>query len=189
MRYDPATDSHEVYRPPAPGLGPRGVDVDRSGNVWASLGGSGHLARFDRSRCKQTWGTGDQCAEGWTLWRSPGPSLRGMQAEAGSADMHYYIWVDQGNTLGMGHDKVVMNGTGSDSILVFDPAEEKFTVIRVPYPLNTYTRGLDGRIDDPKSGWKGRGLWFNNGLDPLIHSEVQQSYVGWIQLRPGPLAK
>ncbi len=189
MRYDPATDRHEVYRPPAPGSGPRGVDVDRAGNIWASLGGSGHLARFDRSRCKKTWGIGDQCPEGWTLWRSPGPGLRGLPAEAGSADMHYYIWVDQWNTLGMGHDKVVMNGTGSDSILVFDPETEEFTVIRVPYPLNTYTRGLDGRIDDAKTGWKGRGLWFNNGLDPLIHSEIQQSYVGWIQLRPDPLAK
>ena len=55
--------------------------------------------------------------------------------------------------------------------------------------LNTYTRGLDGRIDDPHAGWKGRGLWFNNGLDPLLHSEVPQSYVGWIQLRPNPLAR
>ena len=62
-------------------------------------------------------------------------------------------------------------------------------MIRVPYPLNTYTRGLDGRIDDPDAGWKGRGLWFNNGLDPLIHSEIPQSYVGWVQLRPDPLAR
>ena len=22
-----------------------------------------------------------------------------------------------------------------------------------------YARGLDGRIDDPNAGWKGRGLW------------------------------
>jgi hypothetical protein len=61
-------------------------------------------------------------------------------------------------------------------------------VIRVPYPLNTYTRGLDGRIDDPAAGWKGRGLWFTNGLDPLIHSELPRSYVGQVQVRPDPLA-
>jgi hypothetical protein len=30
----------------------------------------------------------------------------------------------------------------------------------------------------------GRGLWFNNGLDPLIHSEISQPYVGWVRLRP-----
>ena len=189
MRYDPATDRHEIYRPPVPGAGPRGVDVDRVGNLWIALGGSGHLARFDRRRCKQTWGAGAQCPEGWTLWRSPGPSLSGMPESNGSADFHYYVWVDQFNTLGMGHDVVVMNGTGSDSLLAFDPRSETFTVIRVPYPLNTYTRGLDGRIDDPHAGWKGRGLWFNNGLDPLLHSEVPQSYVGWIQLRPNPLAR
>ena len=189
MRYDPATDRHEVYRPPAPGAGPRGVDVDRDGNLWTSLGGSGHLARFDRRRCKQTWGLGEQCPEGWTLWRSPGPNLAGMPEDQGSADFHYYVWVDQFDTLGMGRDVVVMNGTGSDSLLAFDPRDESFTVIRVPYPLNTYTRGLDGRIDDPDAGWKGRGLWFNNGLDPMIHSELGQSYVGWIQLRPDPLAR
>ncbi len=190
LRYDPASDRHEAYRPPAPGVGPRGVDIDRDGNLWVALGGSGHLARFDRRRCAQTWGTGAQCPEGWTLWRSPGPSLAGMQdgENVANADFHYYVWVDQFDTLGMGRDVVLMNGTGSDSLLAFDPQSETFTVIRVPYPLNTYTRGLDGRIDDPDTGWKGRGLWFNNGLDPLIHSEIPQSYVGWVQLRPDPLA-
>jgi hypothetical protein len=62
-------------------------------------------------------------------------------------------------------------------------------VIRVPYPLNTETRGPDGRIDDARRGCKGRGLWFTNGLDPLLHSEIPQSYVGKLQLRPDPLAK
>ena len=106
-----------------------------------------------------------------------------------SADFHYYLWVDQFNTLGMGKDAVIVNGTGSDSLLAFDPKTEKFTVIRVPYPKNLFTRGLDGRIDDPKAGWKGRGLWFDNGTDPVLHSEVQQSYVGKVQLRPNPLAR
>ena len=55
--------------------------------------------------------------------------------------------------------------------------------------MNTYTRGPDGRIDDANNGWKGRGLWFTNGLDPILHSEVPQSCVGQVQLRPDPLAK
>ena len=76
----------------------------------------------------------------------------------------------------------------SDSLLAFDPKAGQFTVIRVPYPLNAYTRGLDGRIDDAAAGWKGRGLWFTNGLDPLVHAEVPQSYVGHAQVRPDPLA-
>ena len=35
----------------------------------------------------------------------------------------------------------------------------KFVVLRVPYPMGFYAKWLDGRIDDPKAGWKGRGLW------------------------------
>jgi hypothetical protein len=31
-----------------------------------------------------------------------------------------------------------------------EPAIGKFVVLRVPYPLGFYSRGLDGRIDDPK---------------------------------------
>lgn len=105
------------------------------------------------------------------------------------ADFHYYLFVDQHNTFGLGKDVVVMNGTGSDSLLAFQPDTTKFVVIRVPYPLNTYTRGLDGRIDDPNGGWKGRGLWFTNGGDPIHHSEAPRSYVGKVQLRPDPLAR
>jgi len=189
QRYDPATDTHEAYHPPRPGMGPRGIDVDTKGILWASLGGSGHLGKFDRSKCARTWGNGDQCPEGWTLYRAPGPSIETGEADENSADFHYYLWVDQFNTLGMGKDTVILNGTGSDSLLAFSPKTEKFTVIRVPYPLNVFTRGLDGRIDDPKTGWKGRGLWFDNGADPVLHSEIPQSFVGKVQLRPNPLAR
>lgn len=191
VRYNPATGVHETYVPPRPGSGPRGVDVDSKGIIWAALGGSGHLAKFDRSKCGTTWGKGEQCAEGWMLYRSPGPRMRAGDAPENvqSADFHYYLFVDQFDTLGLGKDVVVMNGTGSDSLLAFDQKTEQFTVIRIPYPLNTYTRGLDGRIDDPNAGWKGRGLWFTNGLDPVLHSEIPQSYVGQVQLRPDPLAR
>ena len=190
LRFDPAAGTHEAFSPPSPGMGPRGVDVDSSGRVWTALGGSGHVARFDRTRCKQTWGTGAQCPEGWTLWRTPGPGFAGLSQDApeGTTDMHYYLWVDQFNALGLGNDVVIVNGTNSDSLIAFNPADESFTVIRIPYPMNTYTRGLDGRIDDAGRGWKGRGLWFTNGLDPILHSEIPQSYAGKVQLRPDPLA-
>lgn len=189
-RYDPAKDSHEIYAPPLPGRGPRGVDVDSKGVIWTALAGSGHLARFDRSACKQHWGSGLQCPEAWTLWQTPGPQFSNVDDSSGegNVDMHYYLWIDQFDILGLGVDTVVINGTGSDSLIAFEPDTEKFTVIRIPYPLNTYTRGLDGRIDDPNAGWKGRGLWFTNGLDPIIHSEIPQSYVGKVQLRPNALA-
>ena len=160
LRYDPATDTHETYTPAgARASGPRGVDVDTKGIIWTGLGGSGHLAKFDRSKCTQTWGTGDQCPEGWTLYRAPGPMIQtgdGPENET-SADFHYYLWVDQFNTLGLGKDVVILNGTGSDSLLAFDQKTEKFTVIRVPYPLNLFTRGLDGRIDDPRPAGRAAG--------------------------------
>lgn len=190
-RFDRNTDTHETYSPPFPGMGPRGVDVDSKGVIWTALAGSGHVASFDRKLCKQHWGLGEQCPEGWKMWATPGPQFRAADdsEDLGSTDMHYYLWVDQHNTLGLGADIIVVNGTGSDSLIAFNPSTEKFTIIRIPYPLNTYTRGLDGRIDNPSIGWKGRGLWFTNGLDPILHSEVPQSYVGKVQLRPSPLAK
>ena len=36
-------------------------------------------------------------------------------------------------------------------------------VLRVPYPLSFYAKGLDGRIDDANAGWKGRGVWTTSG--------------------------
>ena len=62
------------------------------------------------------------------------------------------------------------------------------TVVRVPYPLTMYHRGLDGRVDDPEAGWKGRGLWVNYGNDPVKYVETEIGYVNHIQLRPDPLA-
>ena len=191
MRFDPETKTHEVYKPPAPISGPRGIDVDKDGVIWTATGGSGHMASFDRRLCKQTWGDGSQCAEGWKSWEVPGPAA---QVEAGEknvrkADLHYYVWVDQHNTFGLGEDVVIANGTDSDSLIAFNPATEEFTRVRIPYPLNTYTRGLDGRIDDPDAGWKGRGLWFSNGGDPIFHAETGVSYMGHVQLRDDPLAE
>lgn len=187
LRFDPATQKFEKYVP-KPGAGyPRGVDTDSDGLVWVGLG-SGHLASFDRSKCAKTFGDGTQCPEGWTYYKSPGPYFR-TPGGAVNADFHYYVWVDKYNTLGMGKDTPILNGTDSDSLLAFNRTTKKFTVIRIPYPLNSYQRGMDGRIDNPKTGWKGRGLWYDLGLDPIIHSERQQGYVARVQMRPTPLAK
>jgi streptogramin lyase len=190
VRYDPRTGRFENYVPPAPGSGPRGVDTDSKGIIWAAMGGSGHLGRFDRSKCTRTWGDGTQCAEGWTFYKPPGPMMaQSTPADERTADLHYYLFVDQHNTFGMGKDVVILNGTNSDSLQIFDPKTRRWTTLRIPYPLNAYQRGLDGRIDDPKAGWKGRGLWFNDGLDPIIHNEIQHGWLGHAQMRPSPLAR
>ena len=41
----------EVYEIPAPGYGPRGMDIDSQNVVWVPLS-SGHMAAFDRRKCK-----------------------------------------------------------------------------------------------------------------------------------------
>jgi len=50
---------------------------------------------------------------------------------------------------------------------------------------------MDGRIDDPKAGWKGRGLWTANETRVVWHVEGGKgtsSSVAHIQIRPDPLA-
>src|ERR1700674_2670700 len=61
----------EVYEPPFPGFGPRGFDIDRNGVAYVPLS-SGHLAAFDRRKCKGPLNgpkaaEGKLCPEGWTL--------------------------------------------------------------------------------------------------------------------------
>src|SRR5207253_2833481 len=68
----------------------------------------------------------------------------------------------------------------------------KWIVLRVPYPLGFYTKWMDGRIDDPKAGWKGRGLWATVSTRAPFHMEGGKgttSKVMHFQLRPDPLAK
>ena len=196
----PSTCRAEVYEPPfanagLPGVNaytPRGIDVDRNGVIWTALAGSGHMASFDRNKCTVITGaaaTGQHCVEGWTLYRSPGPRFAGTDEVP--VDHHYYSWVDQFDTLGLGPNIPMSNGTGSDSLLALQPNGE-WVVLRVPYPLGFYTRGLDGRIDDPTAGWKGRGVYADYGPNSVWHAEGGQGSQGAMvkfQLRPNPLAK
>ena len=102
--YEPPFDNPKM--PGVFGFGPRGIDVDRNGVVWTALSGSSHLASFDRRKCKVTNGptaTGQHCPEGWTLYTSPGPKMKGVTDDS-SADFEYYNWVDQFNTLGLGEN-------------------------------------------------------------------------------------
>jgi hypothetical protein len=112
--------------------------------------------------------------------------------DSGSADYHYYNWVDQFDTLGLGTNVPIAPGSGSDSLLALFPETGEWAVLRVPYPLGFFARGLDGRIDHPDAGWKGRGLWANYGSNLNWHIEGGQgrrSSVIHFQLRPDPLAE
>jgi hypothetical protein len=101
-----------------PGYGPRGGDIDRNGVFWASLA-SGHLASFDRRKCKVLNGptaTGKHCPEGWTLHQFPGPQFKDLN-DPGSAEASYYTWIDQFDTLGLGKNVPIASGNLNDSML------------------------------------------------------------------------
>jgi hypothetical protein len=51
---------------------------------------------------------------------------------------------------------------------------------------------MDGRIDDPNAGWKGKGLWSTYATRTPFHVEGGKgttSKVVKFQLRPDPLAR
>jgi hypothetical protein len=186
----------EVYEPPfkdpkRPGFSPRGGDVDRNGVFWAALA-SGHLASFDRRKCKVLNGptaTGQHCPEGWTLYTEPLPQFRGVQ-DGGSVEGSYYTWVDQFGALGLGANVPINTGNASEGLLALK--DGKWVVLRIPYPTGFYTKWMDGRIDDPNGGWKGRGLWATISTRTPFHMETGKgttSKVYHVQLRPDPLAK
>jgi hypothetical protein len=184
----PLTPSGE----PVEGFSPRGGDVDRNGVYWTALA-SGHLASFDRRKCKEPLNgpkaTGQHCPEGWTFYPEPLPQLQGVTTP-GSAEASYYTWVDQFGTLGLGTNLPIDTGNGSEGLLVLK--DGKWIVLRVPYPMGFYTKWMDGRIDDPKGGWKGRGLWATVSTRAPFHMESGKgttSKVLHFQLRPDPLAR
>lgn len=37
--------------------------------------------------------------------------------------------------------------------------------------MGFFAKGLDGRIDDPRAGWKGKGLWATSGTRTPAHIE------------------
>jgi len=188
----PATALAEIYEPPLPGYSPRGMDIDRNGVVWAPLA-SGHFASFDRRKCKGPLNgpaaTGQHCPEGWTLYPFPGPQLANV-TDSGSAEASYYSWVDQHDTFGLGKNVPFATGNANESLIAF--ADGAFVNLRVPYPMGFYAKGMDGRIDDPNTGWKGRGLWSTYGTRAPFHIEGGKgttSKVVKFQLRPDPLAR
>ena len=147
------------------------MDIDRRGVVWAPLA-SGHLASFDRRKCagplNGPTATGPHCPEGWTLYPFPGPQFKSV-TDPGSAEASYYTWVDQHNTLGLGPDVPVATGNANESLLAL--VGGTFVTLRVPYPMGFFAKGLDGRIDDPNAGWKGRGVWTTFGNRTPFHLE------------------
>jgi len=189
----PETAKAEQYT--APVVGGHGVDIDRNGVVWQNYNGRGPgsenavVTSFDRRKCKVTNGptaTGKHCPEGWTVYRK-----RDQQAD--QADHFYLTYMDREDVLGVGAKNVpYVGGANSDSLVGLNPETGKFFTLRVPYPLGFFARSMQPRIDDPKTGWKGRGLWSNYATYTPWHVEggkgVRPKVVKF-QLRPNPIAK
>src|SRR5688572_19476990 len=194
----PHTTLAEIYEPPmrsgvpVQGFSPRGADIDRNGVAWIAMA-SGHLASFDRRKCKGPLNgpaaTGQHCPEGWSFFKEPVPQMKGAP-ENGTAEASYYTWVDQFNTFGLGDNVPINTGNASEGLLAWK--DNQWVVLRVPYPLGFYTKWMDGRIDDARAGWKGRGLWTTISTRAPFHMEGGKgttSKVMHFQLRPDPLAK
>jgi hypothetical protein len=195
----PQTALTEIYDVPfknakasGQGFAPRGMDVDSSGVVWTVLS-SGQLASFDRRKCKGPLNgptaTGQHCPEGWSFYALPGPNYKGA-ADSASADSAYYNFVDRFDMLGMGKDIPMATGNGSEALLAL--VDGKFMTFRVPYPMGYYGKGIDGRIDNPNGGWKGKAIYSTYGTRAPFHSEGGRGTTSKLvkfQVRPDPLSK
>ena len=134
FRIDPKTCATEVYEPPfqnpkAPAgvvaFSPRGIDVDSKGVVWSALGTVTWRVRPAEVRGADWRGRatdGQHCPEGWTFYPSPGPRFKSGVTDNIAVDHHYYNWVDRFNTLGLGTDIPLADGTDSDSLLALVPS-------------------------------------------------------------------
>ena len=195
----PETALAELYELPynnpkasGQGFSPRGMDIDRNGVAWAALA-SGHLASFDRRKCKGPLNgptaTGQHCPEGWTFYAEPMPQFKNV-TDPGSVEASYYTWVDQFDTFGLGKNTPINTGNASEGLLALKDGQ--WVILRVPYPMGFYTKWMDGRVDDPAAGWKGKGLWATVSTRAPFHMEGGKgttSKVLHFQLRPDPLAR
>src|ERR1700730_17535748 len=197
--HPPETALSEYYEvpwnnPKAPSqcFAPRGMDVDSKGVVWTVLS-SGHLASFDRGKCKGPLNgptaTGQHCPEGWTLHPLPGPNYKGA-VENASGDSAYYDFVDRFDMLGVGKDVPIATGNLSEGLLAL--VDGKLMMFRVPYPMGFFAKGMDGRIDNPNTGWKGKGIFTTYATRAPFHAEGGKGTTSKLvkfQVRPDPLAK
>ncbi|PYS36055.1 MAG: hypothetical protein DMG14_25565 [Acidobacteria bacterium] len=174
------------------GFAPRGMDVDGNDVVWTVLS-SGQLASFDRRKCKGPLNgptaTGKHCPEGWAFFALPGPNYKGA-VDSASADSAYYNFVDRVDMLGVGKNVALATGNESEALLAL--VDGKFMSFRIPYPMGFYAKGIDGRIDSPNGGWKGKGVWTTFATRAPFHVEGGKGTTSKIikfQVRPDPLAK
>ena len=197
--HPPETALTEIYEVPwnnpkaaKQGFAPRGMDIDSNNVVWTVLS-SGHLASFDRRKCTAPLNgptaTGQHCPEGWALYPLPGPNYKGA-ADNASADSAYYNFVDRFDMLGVGKEVPIATGNLSEGLLAL--VNGQMLTLRVPYPMGFFAKGMDGRIDNPNGGWKGKGIFTTYSTRAPFHAEGGKGNTSKLvkfQMRPNPLAK
>lgn len=207
----PSTCRTEIFRMPRwrDADGARGIDIDSRGVAWINAVATDHIASFDRRACRaldDPRGTGEHCPEGWQFYNVPGQRFTNASPVAAAdtvlkggriartTDLLHRMVVDRSDVLGLndGRDVPMAPASNSDAVIALLPSESRFVTLRVPYPLGYYGRSLHPRVDDPRLGWKGRGLWSNFASQTPWHTEGGPGTKGKVvkfQRRPDPLAK
>src|SRR5207244_5163004 len=110
--------------------------------------------------------------------------------ESASSDSAYYDFVDRFDMLGVGKDVPVATGNLSEGLLAL--VDGKFLMFRVPYPMGFFAKGMDGRIDNPNAGWKGKAVFTTYAPRAPFHIEGGKGTTSKLvkfQVRTDPLAK
>jgi len=188
----PGDRSGRGLRAAAAGYGPRGMDIDRKRRGVGHRSRGGHLASFDRHRCKGPLNgptaTGRHCPEGWTLYPFPGPQLQGV-TESGSAEASYYTWVDQHDYVRAGQERA--DGYRQCQRVAHRARDGAFVNLRVPYPMGFYASGWMG-ASTIQCRLEGKGLWSTYATRTPFHVEGGKgttSKVVKFSFAPDPLAR
>ena len=159
----PETALAEIYKIPLPGFGIRGMDVDRNGVVWVPLD-SGHIAQL---RSPQMQGAAQRTGRraGQQVSGRLGPSIRSRDpaSRAMPAPRRTPITSGSTSTTSWASAPTCRSPPATSRIRCTRWSAAQVIELRVPYPMGFFAKGLDGRIDDPNAGWKGRGLWVTSG--------------------------
>ena len=92
--------------------------------------------------------------------------------------------------LGLGKDVPIATGNLSEGLLAL--VDGKFLMLRVPYPMGFFSKGMDGRIDNASGGWKGKGIYTTIASRAPFHMEGGKGNTSKLirfQMRPDPLSK
>ena len=187
---DPKTRLSQFYALPAGYVGLRGGDIDKNGVAWSwARTAASSVSTAGSANAPSTGGTtGNHCPEGFAVPRRfPGPGHAGFENNSAGELLH--AWSSPPQRLGLGNLPIATGNLNGGFIALKDG---KMVMLRIPYPLGFFAKGLDGRIDDPNAGWKGRGIWSTNGdRTPWLMEGGKGSRprAVHIQVRPDPLAR